>query len=102
MRQDNNFKKALELANFISKKYSNGHFTFMAFTTNYRCYFDTIQADWGKPQHQLSDPIRNAIANMPEGETPMQAVANAFKELCQERNINHGIYMAILRQYKDE
>lgn len=56
---------ALLIARNYANKFSDGHFTLMKFTTNWRCCFRTIN-------------LREEIENMPSGKKASDAIFNAI------------------------
>lgn len=62
----------LNLAMAVAKNVSDGHFTLMRFTTNWRCGFYTAET-------------KEEINNLSEGRTKEEAVTNAIIHLL-ERN----------------
>jgi len=63
----------------IADVYSDGHFTLLKFTGNFRADFFT--------------PIdRDDINKMPEGKTPEEAISNAFQKIENKLAIGNGVF----------
>ena len=64
----------------VSNEKSDGHFTLMKFTGNWRCCLGTIQGD-----------CRSEIVQMAEGKTIAEAINNAIKYNVNSINFNRNV-----------